>query len=226
MKFEWKIEDLKYMNMTSKDFDAISKSGEYSLQEMQDAMDEYGNYTKWSLIWEKYELFQREKNTIKIQKNSYGSYIPYNTNSLNAWCRKNGIPQSGYSTSAGYYKFGFNGVSITTESRERILESVPYIFAKFLEFLKLKEKEWFHDHDEYSLKLDKIRDNIDNKHLPLPFEGKYAYSFFFDGTIIDSKTKKCRTLTLDELNKIIIFQNAVETAIKNVFDTQNPMITI
>ena len=102
-EFVWNVEEQKLRGLSKEEIlDKYVRCSAYSLQEMQDAMDKYGNTAKWSVIWEKFELFQKEKDTIK--KDKYGHY---NTNSLNAWCKKNGVPQKRYNTSPGSYSMGY-----------------------------------------------------------------------------------------------------------------------
>lgn len=221
-EFIWNVEDQKLRELSKDEIlDKYVKSNIYSLQEMQDAMDKYGNTAKWSVIWEKFELFQKEKDTIKKDKNGH-----YNTNSLNAWCKKNGVPQKGYNNSPGSYSMGYyRYINITTYDKDCIETLIPDLFYQFLDRLKGKEKDWFRDHDEYTIKCDKIYENI-NKHYPMPFSEDIHFSAFFDGWIYGYHPEQKRKLTMEELDKIIIFQNAVANAIKNVIDTQSPRIEI
>lgn len=226
-KFVWNIEELKYKDKSNDELYKIAENGQYTIQEMQDAIDEYGIGTKCKFIMEKHRLFEAEKDTIKKQKDRYTGREEkyYNTNSLNAWCKKNGVSQGGYLHSAGEYCLYGEHINVTWDD-DTINKRIPYIFSRFLQSLKSEEKEYFEDHDEYSIKIAMIKENHKEKGLPYPFKENVKTSIFFDGRIYDEKTKVERKLTLEELNKIIVFQNAVANAIKNVFDTQNPNIQV
>lgn len=221
-EFVWNVEEQKLRELSKEEIiDKYIKSDEYSIQEMQDAMDKYGNAPKWSIIWEKFELFQKEKDTIK--KDKYGHY---NTNSLNAWCKKNGVPQKGYDKRPGSYNMGYYwNVNIVTMTKEHIENIIPDLFYNLLDKLRARENSWFKDHDEYTLKCRKIEENISN-HLPMPFDEKIHFNSFFNGWIYRYEPEGKRKLTMEELDKVIIFQNAVATAIKNVIDTQSPRIEL
>lgn len=222
-EFVWNVEEQKLRELSKEEIlDKYVRSGVYSLQEMQDAMDKYGNTAKWSIIWEKFELFQKEKDTIK--KDKYGHY---NTISLNAWYKKNGVPQKDYSgRKPGSYSMGYYcNINITWKTREEIEGLIPSCFYQLLEKLKARENNWFKDHDEYTIKCRMIEENINN-HLPVPFEEDIHFSAFFDGWIYRYEPEGKRKLTMEELDKIIVFQNAIANAIKNVVDTQSPNITI
>ena len=56
-EFIWNVEEQKLRELSREEIlNKYVKSDVYSLQEMQDAMDKYGNTAKWSVIWEKFEL--------------------------------------------------------------------------------------------------------------------------------------------------------------------------
>jgi hypothetical protein len=232
-KFVWNVEDMKYRNLTTEDFKNIANSGEYSLQEMQDAWDEYTNATwKWTRVWEVFNLFEAEKDTIKSKGTDWRGRPYYNTNSLKAWANRNKVPYNSYYNTAGSFSYGWHrAVSSVNVTREEIEADIPLVFADLLSRLKDREQTYFLEHDEYSIKLAKINENLEN-HLPMPLKDDVSYySHPFKGVIVKHNKDACykdkeRQLTIEELDKIIIFQNEVATAIKNVIDTKSPNIDI
>ena len=146
-------------------------------------------------------------------------------------CKRNKVPVNAYGN-CGLYSYGWHqSVRAINTTKEKIEESVPYTFAKLIETLRDKEKTYFLEHDEYSIKLAKIDENLKNK-LPMPLKEDVSYySCPFRGIIVkhdkDDYHKDIeRKLTLEELDKILLFQNEVATAIKNVIDTKSPQIDI
>lgn len=230
MKFTWDVRETKYKDMDIKEITNLANSGQYSLQEMQDAWDEYGDRWKWTRIWEVFNLFEAEKGTIKLKSEHprWDGSIDYNTNSLKAWCKRNNVPVDVYGT-CGLYSYSWHGsVKAINTTKERIEKDIPLVFAKLIEVLRDKEKTYFLEHDEYSIKLTKINENLNNN-LPMPLKkGISYYSHPFRGIIVrhDENNDTERKLTMEELDKIIIFQNEVAIAIKNVIDTKSPQIEV
>lgn len=230
MKFTWDVKEMKYKDMDSNQIHELANSGQYSLQEMQDAWDEYTDTWKWTRIWEVFNLFEAEKGTIKLKSicPRWDGSMNYNTNSLKAWCKRNKVPVDVYGT-CGLYTYGWHqSIRAINTTKEEIEESVPYVFEKLIERLRDKENTYFLEHDEYSIKLAKINENLNNN-FPMPLkEGISYYSHPFRGIIVrhDKNNDTERKLTMEELDKIIIFQNEVATAIKNVIDTKSPQIEV
>lgn len=230
-KFTWNVKDLKFKDMDSKAIHNYVETCGYSLQEMQDAWDEYSSYYwKWTDIWRTYNLFESEKDTIKVKGTDWYGRTEYNTNSLKAWAKKHNIPVDAYNT-VGYYTYSWHtGVHAVNTTKEKIESNVPYVFERLITLLKDKEYKYFIETDERQIKLSTISDNI-KEGYPMPFKKDIHYSEFpFRGTIWredkDGNEKEYRELTMDELNQIIVFHNAIANAVKNVIDTQSPNIDV
>ena len=221
--FEWKVEEMKIMNMNKYEREALAE--QYSFTEKQAIIQEQG-FFNFDNFWDKYTKFQSEKDTIKSRGTKWNGKPDYYYSSLKAWCKRNGISTPDYRESYEWLEFTI----FYTGSWSRyctlrldydmndITDTINRSFIEMLSKLADKEKAWFLAHDEYSIQEKEANDYLWN-HLELPHLG---LSHGTSGIFIWKDDDTSRKATLEELKQINDYYRKVQDAINAV---EKPIFT-
>lgn len=216
-KFEWNVEEMKFMNMS--DDERKAEAEKYSFTEKQQIIQEQG-FFNFDRFWDKYTKFQAEKDTIKVRKIRWNGKPDYYYSSLKSWCKRNDISTPSYEDSHEWLEFhifysGSWGRTYTLrldDTMDDIAETISASFVKMLSKLAEKEAAWFAEHDEYSIQEKEASEYLWG-HLEKP---SLNLSYGTNGVLIYKDDTTSRKATLEELKQINDYYRKVNEAIKAV----------
>lgn len=219
MGFIWKVEEQELRKHGYKQLKYA-----FDRDEKIEAIDTYGNFRdKLADIIEKKALYDEAIANGEIKsKNTYSGVVP-NTNSLKAWCKRNGVFDGGdYSRPTNYY---FDGVILNfsdyTMTGKFLDDTIDKIFDSMLFELKWEETKYFKEHDEYSITCNKLEEYVNDYYYKVP-EGIHL-SFWSSGEIDiyeneDNKETTNHEITLEEAQKLIKFYEGLDKVVKEYYN--------
>ena len=203
--FKWNVEEMK---LTKERENAIfpnkhiwSCEHEVSREDKIKFVDEH-NEGRLSIILNLYEKFQKEKDN--LPKDKYGEV---KTTSLIAWVKRNqALRLIDITYNYGQiYLFPFLERNIQCLNNKGhydcFSDYVDEVFHRQLQQCEKKEKQWFLEHDEYSILKNKLKKAME-KHSTT-FEVNIGYSSSGEVFIYDDCYNTNRPITIEEIKTLL-----------------------
>ena len=206
---------------------------QYTFDEQCEILYHYGkgNIKRFMKLRDKF-LEAVERGEIKKQKNGWNTY---NTASVKAWCKRNGKTN----TYCGYYSdvydeymsfSRYGGMKLNSKD-EVFVKGAHYEMYELLEHFERQEREWFREHDEYTILNDEVFHILNkNYRIEAPHDANFRISTGSKNYIVPYNADKDkvdwddkRNLTIEEMKAIIEFQTAFEKATEDYFKAYFPI---
>lgn len=214
--FEWKVEDLKLLEETKRggtfigDERVFSCESKLTREEKIEFVDKLYD-GEMSYFIQLYEKFEKEKEDLK--KDQFGDI---KTVSLKAWLKRNDLRNlidNNYRTGEVRLGFFYNNRNIKSLNVKGMYDLytdfVDEIFHKCLKECLKKEQIYFREHDEYSIKIQRIND----------YQKKYDTTFGVNEIWLSSdriflrQDKSERDLTEEEIDDMIFKYEQIDALI-------------
>lgn len=220
MAYEWKVEDMALLN--EKCNIHIGKEKIYSCEHKTSREDKIAfvdslQDDKLSCILNLIDKFNEDKE--KLPKNEFGTV---KTVSLKAWIKRNDPRKVIRDYNAGFTRMGSfyflacerNITYLHKGNFDTYEDLVDEIFHRQLKECKMKERQYFLEHDEYSVLKKKVNECIDK--YKTTFGVPIGYSSNGEMYVYTEDYVNSREITIDELKKMLSKYEQLEAFIEKL----------